>query len=109
MTTVNFIHAITFDNLPDAAVHEAVRCCVVTFGIPEAAGSMALVRDYGITADRIAEIDVNGFHEATCLNTNLTNVKKSQSLFGCGSGLTKLKQRVYLFIEMIFRNWELCI
>ena len=55
---------------------------------------MALVRDYGITVDRIAEIDVSGFQEATCLNTNPTNVKKSQSLFDWGSDLTNLKQRV---------------
>ena len=33
MTSLDFIHDTTFDSLPSAAIHEAVRCFVDTLGV----------------------------------------------------------------------------
>ena len=33
MTSLDFIHDTTFDNLPSTVVHEAIRCFVDTLGV----------------------------------------------------------------------------
>ena len=37
MTAVDFIHDTTFNDLPAAAIHEAIRCLVDTLGVGVAA------------------------------------------------------------------------
>jgi len=42
MSVINFIHDTTFDDLPDAIIHEAVRCLIDTLGVAVAGSQTKL-------------------------------------------------------------------
>ena len=50
MTAADFIHDTTFNDLPAAAIHEAIRCLVDTLGVGVAASKKSLfLRSFTIT------------------------------------------------------------